>query len=199
VKDAQQAAIFGGILAVISVLVGLISGVSFGSVLLRAFFFGVLGTGAFLGGIILLRSAIPELFSEETGDVEKQEIRPEGGVDIVIEEENPHDAVEMVEEVEEDSSDLQPVDLETVQEHASEMELPSEQEEEVTVAAKGGLDSIDGLPSLEGFEDNFSEVPAAGGASPGVSNAIVDIEGTQHDPSIVAKAVQTLLKKDQEG
>src|SRR6056297_5201 len=68
------------------------------------------------------------------------------------------------------------------------------------------LSDVDTLPDLEEFSDSFESVAASqesengnnngGGYS---SNDSVDIMGDQQDPATVAKAVRTIIGKDQEG
>ena len=68
------------------------------------------------------------------------------------------------------------------------------------------LSDVDTLPDLEDFSDSFESVAAvqdsesdsysAGGYS---SDESVDIMGDQQDPATVAKAVRTIISKDQEG
>ena len=68
------------------------------------------------------------------------------------------------------------------------------------------LSDVDTLPDLDEFSDSFESVAAAqesdgeayggGGYS---SDESVDIMGNQEDPATVAKAVRTIISKDQEG
>lgn len=68
------------------------------------------------------------------------------------------------------------------------------------------LSDVDTLPDLDEFSDSFESVAAAqdseeqtygtGGYS---SDESVDIMGNQEDPATVAKAVRTIIRKDQEG
>lgn len=68
------------------------------------------------------------------------------------------------------------------------------------------LSDVDTLPDLEDFSDSFESVAAVqdsesdsyggGGYS---SDESVDIMGDQQDPATVAKAVRTIISKDQEG
>ncbi len=74
------------------------------------------------------------------------------------------------------------------------------------------LDELDTLPDLDGFSDTFSESHADGDASGGPSGAdasrmmgVSDSMPTAGnpnagtDPAVLAKAVQTLLRRDQKG
>ena len=79
-------AIFGGFGFILSLLVGAISGVGFGTVLVRGILSGVLFAGVGFGLSILIKKFLPGLVSE-TEEAEEEE--ESGGVDIVIEEEAP--------------------------------------------------------------------------------------------------------------
>lgn len=74
------------------------------------------------------------------------------------------------------------------------------------------LDELDTLPDLEGFSDSFSSAPSgeiggsdgseAGGFGPmGVSDTMpmAGSPDSGQDPAVLAKAVQTLLRRDQKG
>jgi hypothetical protein len=70
-------------------------------------------------------------------------------------------------------------------------------------------ENVDTLPDLEDFADSFEGVAASqeeGGGGEmgsytggGSSSSNVDVMGDHHDSETVAKAVRTLMKKDQEG
>ncbi|HUW68858.1 MAG TPA: hypothetical protein VMX33_01375 [bacterium] len=73
-----------------------------------------------------------------------------------------------------------------------------------------GLDELDTLPDLEGFSDSFSSGPVGGSdgsddgstAGPmGVSESMptAGSPDSGQDPVVLAKAVQTLLRRDQKG
>jgi len=75
-----------------------------------------------------------------------------------------------------------------------------------------GLDELDTLPDLEGFSDSFSSAPSGGfgesggpedgGSGPmGVSDTMptAGSPDSGQDPAVLAKAVQTLLRRDQKG
>ena len=71
----------------------------------------------------------------------------------------------------------------------------------------GDEENVDVLPDLEDFADSFEGVAASqegegemsSYSSGGGSSSSVDVMGDQHDSETVAKAVRTLMKKDQEG
>ncbi|MFO7848432.1 MAG: hypothetical protein R6V67_00605, partial [Spirochaetia bacterium] len=68
-------------------------------------------------------------------------------------------------------------------------------------------DSFEGVAaSQEEGESSDSSAGSSGGSAGGLSSlgkgtssSNVDVNGDQHDPATVAKAVRTLMKKDQEG
>lgn len=97
--------------------------------------------------------------------------------------------------------------------------LPPDEGDQGSEGAEG-FEEVDSLPDLEDFADSFEGVAASqeegssGGAASnssagssgglsnlggGASSSSVDVNGDQHDPATVAKAVRTLMKKDQEG
>jgi len=72
-----------------------------------------------------------------------------------------------------------------------------------------GLDELDTLPDLDGFSDSFAEGSADGSDAPaatasrfmGVSDSMPTAGSPDpgKDPVVLAKAVQTLLRRDQKG
>ena len=71
------------------------------------------------------------------------------------------------------------------------------------------LSDVDTLPDLDNFSDAFEGVAASQdegggyssstGGSMGSRDESVDILGEEHDPATIAKAVRTIIGKDQEG
>ncbi|MEW5814185.1 MAG: hypothetical protein AB1798_02155 [Spirochaetota bacterium] len=202
---------------VLSLLAGIIGGVSFGIILLRAIV-GGLAFGLFgLGAGYIIRKFLPELFKtlpdEETTD------GSESGIEIILPDENPHekinteeaaqefapggqaifsedelsDSEELIEEVEERSSIIESrIDKEA--EEAEEMEpLDSD-------SALAFSDKIDNLPEITAFESSFSStgevdsLKSSGKSAP--ANDAIDVLGNQMDPKVVARAIQTIMKKD---
>ncbi len=207
-------AVFGGIGFVISLLAGVIGGVAFGTILWRGIL-GAAGFGALGFGIsYLIDKYLPEL----TGAEGEPELGSEG-VDIVIEDEEmpPRTAREDFGEGEEESEEgagfVEEVE-ETVGEdestgEPSEDDFSEESSEESPEFIPTDITSdIDTLPdigelagSFEGGEgsdiqdyDDGSTGESAGGRSG--RSSTVDLLGEEKDPREIAKAVQTILKKE---
>ncbi len=167
-----------------------LGGSDLGSMFLRALFFGVLACGAALGVEWVLRTLLPELFQTVPPPEEPEAPR----VDITLEPE----ASEFVREL----SSEEPSEAEA-EPRAREVAGPAPVHE---VASEG-----EELPEIGSFLASFgpegiqpSEVavePSRGEASRGESNRTptgdVILDGIAHDPTVLAKAVQTVLKKGQ--
>lgn len=171
----------GAVAVVLSLLTGVISGVSFGTLLFRAFIWGVIFCGIGVGASYLISKFLPELFAPATSGG-KKENRPEpSNVDIVLPDENPHSGAELNfgEESHGDTTDSQegsdeeyfsPADAEpeppprTRRSGDELIEEVEETEGEITGASGTGRSSssvsddqeaAEELPSLDGDEVNF--------------------------------------------
>lgn len=113
---------------------------------------------------------------------------------------------EFVEEVAETGSEAQSKEEQPSEEGESAESSSGESEEETDEEAE----DVDTLPDLEDFAESFEGVAASqtegeGGSSSGAGAAgggasqNVDIKGDEYDPGTVAKAVRTIMDKDQEG
>jgi hypothetical protein len=100
----KTVAVFGGIGFFLSLLVGAVSGVSFGTVLLRGVISAALFGGIGLGLNVLIGKFLPGLTGDETGGEQAEEDET-GGVDIVIEEEVPRTVAEAAALSADDDSD----------------------------------------------------------------------------------------------
>lgn len=104
------------------------------------------------------------------------------------------DGENFVEEVEETAATE---DEETVESHHSETEDDGEVVEELTEAD----DNVEALPEIDSFSDSFSseDLPDAEGelGGSGGSSETVDVMGEEQDPHTVAKAIQTMIKRDE--
>lgn len=223
--DLRASLIASGVAALLSVLVGLVSGVGALALFVRALL-GGLGFGAFVfGALSLLRRFVPELFESQaeafptTGtsvDIVLPGDLPEGGETLEV-------GAEASESVPAAPSRPAPRARRSRQgadlvEEAEEIDFGSESllEDSVPVdgppgppplpAAGGGgsFDELDVLPDLEALSGGFS--PLAGEAQ---GEAPLDLDesppsrpqggrGSDADPMVLAQAVRTLLKRDQE-
>lgn len=189
----------------LSAAVGLISGVGFGSLLLRALASGLLFALMAAGGELLMRSFFPELLPEspsgdrsEASAEEESETVSGAAVDITVDDEEP----DTVEGQERSSGDEF---VEEVEQRNPEPQLAVETEEsDDGVENLESVDSMQELPSLDGFSDSFESsygndeesAPVSGGSAKDVD---VDIMGEAQSAGEVAQAVKTMLKRDQEG
>ncbi|MBA7658685.1 hypothetical protein ES703_66644 [subsurface metagenome] len=204
--------------ALISLISGILGGNPFGIILLRVFisavFLGAIGAGAGMA----VKRYLPEL----SEGIEAQKYNKEG-VDIVIDEdiaipeENPYDLSKPLQEAEglegyhdaeaspeEAVQELEEVDLGRVQEIDGEPEEPAitmspeavEELEEEPVKEELRQNSTEALPDIDDLEsDAFSSTSEPGSFAQTQVDSIMD----QQNPAVLAKAVRTFLKKDEEG
>lgn len=199
----KASAFVGGAAFLLSVIVGALGGVAFGAILVRAFIAAILFAGGTAGGQIVIRRYLPELASPATESAPDPEVGRT--VDVVVDDEVDLAEGEEIEDSEEvigeaefaddeaqyagDDSDEQVEELDEVSEDqpsdgdpAPEGELIEESEE----VPKSGAAN---LPDLGSYEDSF--VQSEGG--------FADAPETQSgdDPKIMAKAIRTILKREE--
>jgi hypothetical protein len=192
----------------LSFLFGLIGGVGFGTIILRAFLgallFGCLGFGA----EILLRRLLPELFvpAGETGtvvDITEPETNPyeRSSGDDLVEEAGDPDGGETSQAAQafEDADDL----VEEIEEIPhSETDTAAQANAQPADNVEAG-ENFDALPDVGELDASFAAAgeDAAGGVlaktSGGNSKAAAITE--DQNPALLAKALQTVLKRDNEG
>jgi len=200
----QTAAAAGGVVFGLSFIAGLFGGVPFFDIVWRAVVWGAVGFGGSLGIETVLRNMVPDLFVPRT---EEPEPAPERNVDITLEEERPSGFVE--EEggpsaaAPRESAPAAPVEPG----EASAGEPPA-----------GETANDEEMPEIGSFLDAFKpQGPAGEGETEGGSEAAspeygdyapsersssggeVTIDGEAQDPAIMAKAIQTVLKRDAQG
>ncbi|HOV37756.1 MAG TPA: hypothetical protein PLG79_03465 [Spirochaetales bacterium] len=196
----------GGVVAfLVSCLVGITAGVGFLTLLFRAILGGAFFSGLLFVSLWAIQRFLPELF-QVIEDTRTEANR----VDLVIPEHNPHQSdgskdsflspqepkefEDFVEEIEEVSKPMYGADPKKGIETLS---IPSENEASSSKeAGKPELDELDSLPDLGKFGDSFSEISTPEILS-GTAEGTLGAEG--QDPAVLAKAVQTLLKRDKEG
>ena len=192
----------------LSILVGILGRVSFGTIFLRGLMWAALFGAGTLGVSVLGRRFLPELFQQGQTQNTRPADEDSAGIDITIEESNPHGAA----------------DAESAAEPPGEDSIASADEAELGAAYEGldgdidEAEEIEELPSVTDGIDEFADASAdTGGELPSMDGADlafggsgtdtgstpslerVDVMGVEEDPEIVAKAVRTLMKKDQEG
>ncbi len=207
--NVQTAAAAGGVAFGLSFLAGLFGGVPFFDIVWRALVWGAVGFGGCVGIETLLRNLVPDLFvphSEET------EPAPERNVDITLEEERPTGFVE-------EDGEAPPMPAAVREAEA----MPESTPVEVPAAAAAASgpapaepQADEDMPEIGSFLDAFKpqgpataaeaepesapEQPDYGDYAPsGGSSSEVTIDGEAQDPAIMAKAIQTVLKRDAQG
>ena len=208
-KDWKMIAVIASLAFLFSFISGLIGSVGFGIIIIRAIIGSILFAGIGYGISILLRKFLPELFEThaETALVsdenlsQKQENPVDGKpkIDISIGSDKEEFAVEM-ESVDNPDSDSD-LNSETVDEVKSDLvDEISESKSEVDETAGGNNipSNIDVLPDMGVFSNSFNSAEDLD-SSGSSGNITLDIMGEEQDPELVAKALRTMVKKDQEG
>ncbi len=182
-----------------SFIFGLIGAVGFGIIIVRAIIGAVVFAGLGYGISILLRKFLPELFEinsesilmseENLSQNQEDSVEEKPQIDISIGSDKEDFAMaaadtsglktnvenELVDEITESKSDTN--------EAAEDDQIPS---------------NIDVLPDMAVFSNSFNSEDNLD--SSGTSGAVtLDIMGEEQDPELVAKALRTMVKKDQEG
>ncbi len=195
--DKAKIILWGGVGGFLfSALWGMVGGVSFFTLLIRALLGG--GFFAFLLGasVWIVERFLPELLQPVEG------VKEVGNqVDLVIPEHNPHvEGPEEIIEPQEESKEFEDF-VEEVEEASKPLPSPNiDQPRTPSLIPSGMEEGVDDLPDLGGFADAFeggaSQEVFSEGAHP-VKGADKGLDGG--DPAVLAKAIQTLLKKDKEG
>ncbi|WP_028974893.1 hypothetical protein [Spirochaeta cellobiosiphila] len=188
--------IIGGISLVFAILLGMISKVSLITVLWRSLFSGILMGGFSFGTSFILSRFLPELGnSSDVPDIDNDDFNNESRVNIVLPEDNGfapvaeddnEEAVEVIEAIDEDGPAP-----------AKDMDRISSQ----------NLGDVDNLPDMDSFSADFAEgtfveegseasESSISDSSSQYESAEVDVAGMQSSPQEIAKAVQTIMKKD---
>lgn len=212
-KFIAGAALLAGFL---SLAAGIFSGSPFIIILLRMVLSSLVFGGISVGVIILVKRFLPELL--KVNEISTAA----GGVDILIPEENPHQAVE--EEGDEvvsspalEREDLDGSSLETEKESDEEADLLEAVSESDDGIEEKSSDSMNekteedtSMPDIEqldvGFEADVDSldhsldhsVQKSGSGADSFAGAQVDGLVDNQDPAILAKAVRTFMNKDQE-
>jgi len=211
----QTAAIVAGVAFVLSFLSGLVGGVPFFDIFLRALLWAVVGFGGSLGVESLLRALVPDLFLPSEEAAAEPEALTGQAVNITLEDDVPVRGG-FVEEVDQDEPPTpRATPLETVVSMAGQGEATSvvpEGEPRVPAAVAGETDEE--MPEIGSFLDAFkpeapeseegASAPEYGEYSPveperRAPSGEVTIDGEVQDPAILAKAVQTVMKRDAQG
>jgi hypothetical protein len=206
----QTAAVVGGAAFLLSGLAGLMGGVPLFDLVIRALFWGALGFGASLGVETLLRSLMPDLFTAPPADDAARETDSPRQVDITLDDE-PRGGV--FEEVDDD----EPAFVARRQSAAPPREpgepAAPEAPAETKAADARAEEPEEEMPEIGAFLDAFKPSSADGEAAAGPelgeytpveaperrSSREVMMDGEEQDPVILAKAIQTVMKRDGQG
>lgn len=210
--DWKVSAISASAAFLLSVLAGIIGGVSFGALLVRAVVGAmVFGVGA-IGVSVAIDRFLPEL---KAAAASESSDNPGGNVDIVVEGDDSDVLVPATADLQmggDDEGDLAADLSASVDDDQSPVELSEEfetgeadSESEGPALADVGtgagdeeseqveeLAAADKLPDVEGFAESFSETPTESSVS-----SIESGTDPADDPTTMAKAIRTLLKREE--
>ncbi len=204
---------FAGFAVLVAFISGAIGGVPFGTILLRAVLSGVIFGSIGYGMLFLFKSRLPELFSLLSPGAKVNPMSE--GVDIVISDDTeetlpPEPSVEEVADsllgkIAEDDADTAPPSSDELIEEVEERSIDSvsdsgDQEASEEVAELFSADDEGAVAELETIDETFDKFGNSGGLSDIASSEADTIEvlGEFQDPKDVAKAVQTMMKRDEQ-
>ncbi len=191
-KDWKVIAVFSGGAFILSSFAGIIGGVSFAGILMRALAGGlVFGLLAFLLSLVL-RTYLPEIYGKGDVPAEPPAAEPGSGVDIVIDDRENGENSSSDDDLETEVSEEMPV----IQEDYAAKVV----DDDVSVLSEEGDHDQNGLPNIEEFSEVFNNTVENMEEKSSLTGSVsVDIMGQEQDPGTVAKAIRTIMKKDQEG
>lgn len=183
----------------LSLLIGLIAGNPFGVVFLRSLLSGIVIGGIGTGIVFIFNKYFTELVintGESAVDKEEKE-----GINIVLPEENPHivnddDTIEEVEEVADE--------MEEAEQHGREELEPLEELEkaaDIEPIIEGSIEEENSRSdvSLPDLDSLATDSLNTGKSSVSLPKGQTEVPGMETDPEILAKAVRSIMKKDEEG
>lgn len=207
-----------GIAALLSVLTGFFSGVTPAMILIRGVVTALLAAGFIVLADWLVKTFLPELSTLDKGSSSEEEKTPAGGsrVNIVMPDEMPatrnsdeNSRDEGMTGAQDDDADA--AELKSLDEAGSDNEIAESTEsvhnnkpELSDTASDGAVDTLPNLDSLEIHIDSAGadapgEEPLDNVAEPSPSAKGGDVDlGENGDPEIIAKAVKTVLARDQQ-
>jgi hypothetical protein len=199
--NIQMAAVVAGVAFLLSLLAGLFGGVPFLDLLVRALFWAAFGFGGALGVEALLKSLVPDLFNAPEASGADEEVSAPRAVDITLEDEAPSRGG-FVEEIDQDAPEV------------PRYREAAEASPVAPVRPAAEPEGDEEMPEIGSFLDAFkpgAEEPEGEGAAPDLGEYVpseapsrsggseVTIDGEVQDPAILAKAVQTVMKRDVQG
>ncbi len=193
-----------GAVFIFSFFTGLLSGNTFSVILFRSLTGTVVFTLIISAAVFVIKKTLPELNEiipqdEKTGSSEDI---PGGNIDIVIEDENPYIRDEA--EKDDDGEDideeklLQKDFIEEVEEESIDdigiLKNVDDSDEVIEV-----MDDSMNSNSLPELDENASFFSGSSDSTIGGDNDALNKLGGNVDPGTMAKAIKTILKRDQEG
>jgi uncharacterized membrane protein YgcG len=220
------AGVIAGTAFFISAVIAGFAGVPFGVLLLRAAISGVLFAAASIGAELLLQQQLPELYAairgeQEPGSPSAAEGAESGeGVDIVLESEEGQEEAEFgaetLAEGEEEAEAVPPSASDQLVEEVAEATADGDEEASETAgqpkeAATETEESrsVDSLPDIGEFSETFESGDSGSSSKSGnqsgsgqySSSGESSGEGPRgsgsEDPAAIARAIQTVLKRDE--
>jgi len=193
-----------GAVFIFSFFTGLLSGNTFSVILFRSLTGTVVFTLIISAAVFVIKKTLPELSEiiPQDGEQGSSEDIPGGNIDIVIEDENPYIRDEA--EKDDDGEDideeklLQKDFIEEVEEESIDdigILKNVDDSDEVIEVMDDSLNS-NSLPELD---ENASFFSGSSDSTIGGDNDALNKLGGNVDPGTMAKAIKTILKRDQEG
>lgn len=228
-KDLRASLVAACAAAALSALIGIMAGVGFFALFIRAVIGGLFIGAAVYGGILVLRRSVPGILNPDDASAADSApdplASPELGsnIDIVLPGEAPEPEAQGPEaepfvaklfpEGAADPDFVEEASLLEPEEQASDAVpvLPSSAKAGGERRPSLGFDELDVLPDLDGFADSFtaSEFSFGGSSAERSDRSIAGSSSGRSsgsrpgqenlDPAALAHAVQTILKRDQKG
>jgi len=200
-KDLKIIITFAGSAFILSFFAGLFGGVSLKWIFLRSIAGSIVFAALGFSLLLILRKFLPEIFTSQNDanpiDIPMDENgeTPGSQVDIVIEDTDATPYQEGIEEIGEIDGGEN-----TVEESASgySSSVLSDSDNDHMVEEEG--EESGDLPNIEKFSEVFDETTDTINDRNSLTGSVsVDIMGQEQDPGTVAKAIRTIMNKDQEG
>ena len=199
----RVSAITAGGAFLLSMLVGIIGGVGFGAILLRALLLGVVFGAASIGMKYAIARFLPELLETSGGDSGAGQAR---SVDIVVDDDATADIYRAAEADDEAATGVEgrgasgatgesgagvgdEIDGGVLSDDSDIIVEEDEEEPEELESAED--EDRTGLPDVDGFSGSFNETADE---SEDFETSSID---SREDPSIMARAIQTVLKRQE--
>ncbi len=200
-KDLKIITAFAGSALILSFFAGLFGGVSFKWILLRSIAGSIIFAALGFVLSLILRKFLPEIFTVPhdanliDSPMDENRETPGSQVDIVIEDTDTTPYEEGIEEIREIDGE-ENLEEESVSGYSS--SVISDSDDDHMVEEEG--EESGGLPNIEKFSEVFDETTDNLNDRNSLTGSVsVDIMGQEQDPGTVAKAIRTIMKKDQEG